>query len=113
MNDGDDELKLMVYNKLNNNKNNSNILDFIINNISHTKNSNGLFLNISSLSHDNLVIINNILDNISNNQIPDIDYQDLIIDPNIKIEQLEKTEVTKYKTLKLINLEKKIFTFTF
>ena len=47
----DDEFKLMVYNKLKINKNNSNILDFIMNNnISHTKNSNGLFLNVSSFN---------------------------------------------------------------
>lgn len=109
----DNELKLNIYNKLKLNSNNLDIINFILNNdITHSKNSNGIFLNISSLSIENLNMIDNILNNLNNN-INDINYNH-IKDIEEDVKKTEKVHIKKtFKKLKLNNLEKKIFSFSF
>ena len=107
-----DSLKLNIYNKLKLNSNNSDIINFILNNnITHSKNSNGIFLNVSSLSEENLKEIDNILINIKNikNNIGDIDYESVKKSEESKTEKYIKT----YKKLKLNNLETKILSFSY
>lgn len=109
----DNELKLNIYNKLKLNSNNLDIINFILNNdITHSKNSNGIFLNISSLSIENLNMIDNILNNLKSN-IDDIDFSYI---KNIDVDEKKTEQVflkKTYKKIKLNNLEKKIFSFSF
>jgi len=109
----DNELKLNIYNKLKINSNNSDIINLVLNNdITHSKNSNGIFLNISSLSNDNLMAINNILNNLKIN-IDDIDFSYI---KNIDADEKKTEQVflkKNYKKIKFNNLENKIFSFSF
>jgi len=109
----DNELKLNIYNKLKRNSNNLDIINFVLNNdITHSKNSNGIFLNISSLSNDNLMAINNILNNLKSN-IDDIDFSYI---KNIDADEKKTEQVflkKNYKKIKFNNLENKIFSFSF
>jgi hypothetical protein len=107
------EIKLNIYNKLKLNSNNSDIINFILNNnITHSKNSNGIFLNVSSLSDENLKAIDNILTDFKNmkNNISDINY--ICLKDYEENKTCEKN-IKTYKKLKLNNLETKILSFSF
>ena len=80
------------------NKNNNNIYKIIINNnISYTKNSNGIFINLSKLSDSNIDII---YKNISNNNSKKIDNQrNILIDKYKKSLENNKNEKINIKKI--------------
>ena len=113
-----EELKLNLYNKIQKiiDSQNKFEVDIIINyinenNIMHTKNSNGIFFNISVLDEDNILKLNNFIININsmdmnsyeNNNINNDIYQ-------LNINNIEKEEV--YKDYNINNIEQKILKFS-
>ena len=113
-----EELKLNLYNKIQKIIDNQNKfeVDVIINyinenNIMHTKNSNGIFFNISVLDEDNILKLNNFVNNIclmdiNNYEINDINNNIYTLNTN----NIEKEEV--YKDYNISIIEQKILKFS-
>ena len=114
-----EELKLNVYNKIQKiiDSQNKFEVDIIINyinenNIMHTKNSNGIFFNISVLDEENILKLNKFVNNISlmdinNYDINNINNNNIYI---LNINNIEKEEV--YKDYNISAIEKKILKFS-
>ena len=113
-----EELKLNLYNKILKiiDSQNKFEVDLIINyinenNIMHTKNSNGIFFNISVLDEDNILKLNKFIININSMDINS--YENNNVNNNIyqlNINNIEKEEV--YKDYNISNIEKKILKFS-
>ena len=114
-----EELKLDLYDKIQKIIDNQNKfeVDVIINyinenNIMHTKNSNGIFFNISVLDEDNILKLNNFINNI--NSIDINNYEINNVNSNIytlnTYNNVEKREI--YKDYNISKIEQKISKFS-
>lgn len=111
-------LRKEVFYQLNNNQL-TDLLEKIIieNNIIHTINRNGIFINISLLDYNSLFILKNYSDNklTNKNCIEDIiEYNIETIKENKIKKDIEKTNISKkVKKIKLNNLQEKIISFSY
>lgn len=111
-------LRKEVFYQLNNNEL-TDLLEKIIieNNISHTINRNGIFINISLLDYNSLLVLKNYLDNklTNKNSIEDIiDYKIETVKDNIVKKDIENIHICKkVKKIKLNNLQEKILSFSY
>lgn len=111
-------LRKEVFYQLNNNEL-TDLLEKIIieNNILHTINRNGIFINISLLDYNSLLVLKIYLDNklTNKNSIEDIiDYKIETVKDNKVKKNIENINVCKnFKKIKLNNLQEKILSFSY
>ena len=106
-----DDKRKYIYNNIDSITNTKNIVNFIINSeISYSKNKNGMHINISVLSDENITGIYDIIYYEMNEKIDDnkyiFEYNNAIKNLEIKNDTLIKD--TTYETIKLTDIQKEM-----
>ena len=106
-----DDKRKYIYNNIDSITNTKNIVNFVINSeISYSKNKNGMHINISVLSDENITGIYDIIYYEMNEKIDDnkyiFEYNNAIKDLEIKNDTLIKD--TTYETIKLTDTQKEM-----
>ena len=106
-----DDKRKYIYNNIDSITNTKNIVNFVINSeISYSKNKNGMHINISVLSDENITGIYDIIYYEMNEKIDDnkylFEYNNAIKDLEIKNDILIKD--TTYETIKLTDIQKEM-----
>ena len=106
-----DDKRKYIYNNIDSITNTKNIVNFVINSeISYSKNKNGMHINISVLSDENITGIYDIIYYEMNEKIDDnkyiFEYNNAIKNLEIKNDTLIKD--TTYETIKLTDIQKEM-----